>query len=109
MWNEFEHVEDGRFDPNRDGEHGEYRKSHSDYDYIKKGETTGNRNVPEPVIQEYIPGDGFWDNGSFDFDAMIEELEWNDLDYYELICMPKTEQDRLLEQAGLDPDDFWLE
>lgn len=30
MWNEFEHVEDGRFDPNRDGEHGEYREKNSD-------------------------------------------------------------------------------
>ena len=25
MWNEFEHVEDGRFDPNRDGYYGEFR------------------------------------------------------------------------------------
>lgn len=32
MWNEFEHVEDGRFDPDRDGYYGEHRKKSYEYD-----------------------------------------------------------------------------
>ena len=32
MWNEFEHVEDDRFDPNRDGYYGEYRDYQYGYD-----------------------------------------------------------------------------
>ena len=32
MWNEFEHVEDDRFDPNRDGYYGEYRDHHYGYE-----------------------------------------------------------------------------
>ena len=32
MWNEFEHVEDDRFDPNRDGYYGEYKAYGPNYD-----------------------------------------------------------------------------
>lgn len=38
MWNEFEYVEDGRFDPNRDGEHGEYRDENYNYNFDEDDE-----------------------------------------------------------------------
>ena len=43
MWNEFEHVEDDRFDPNRDGYYGEYK----DYDPYRYDNNYGKDYVTE--------------------------------------------------------------
>ena len=44
-----------------------------------------------------------------ELDFLIEELEEAGLDYDELCWMDEEERNKLLEKAGLDPDDYDFE
>lgn len=46
------------------------------------------------------------DEVSEDVDDDVEDIELAGLDYDELSCMDEDERNEILEDAGLDPDDY---
>ena len=46
------------------------------------------------------------DEVSEDVDDDVEDIELAGLDYDELSCMAEDERNEILEDAGLDPDDY---
>ena len=106
MWNEFEHVEDGRFDPYRDGEHGEYREEKFRYIYCADEEEDYKEEVSDKetdekfdMFRKMYPG---WAAHFDRQDELREALELIGYDPYEVEGRSEKEQREIIENLGFD-------